>query len=403
MPRRKPHGWPKLMTSKRLKGGAAAYFFSVPTWAKKAGCPVQPEALGTDYGIAKQRCDEILNPQYDAWRTRGEAVPRRLPPGTFDWMVEVYKSAPQFFDKEMISDKTRKSYDSVLRLVSQHKLKDGRKFGQLSLSSIVPGAADRLYAKLKLRPDGTMRVRTAVLAMRVCQQAWAVAFRNESKIVPELNPFAAMKLPYKAVATRPVTHAELICFVKAADDAGETSIGTAAMIAFYWLQRQTDILMRLSWGHYRPAGKPDMASIFHHKTGEPVDLPLFDEDGTVLWPEMMERLDAAPRHGSLIVTRDTLDRRRKIHLPWKEDYFRHRVADIRKAAGIDPAVKFMGLRHGGNTEGGDAGLTDAQLRALSGHKTSSMTHLYTKETLAQRREGARKRLQKRTKRGTLSE
>jgi integrase len=116
----------------------------------------------------------------------------------------------------------------------------------------------------------------------------------------------------------------------------------------------------------------------------------------------MERLDTAPRYGTLIVTRDRPDRRRKIHLPWKLDYFRHRVADIREAAGIDSGVKFMGLRHGGNTEGGDADLTDAQLRALSGHKTATMTALYTKATMRQRREGARKRLEARTNRGDLS-
>jgi integrase len=63
----------------------------------------------------------------------------------------------------------------------------------------------------------------------------------------------------------------------------------------------------------------------------------------------------------------------------------------------------MGLRHGGNTEGGDADLTDAQLRALSGHKTANMTQLYTKRTLQQRREGARKRRDARTKKGHLSE
>ena len=86
----------------------------------------------------------------------------------------------------------------------------------------------------------------------------------------------------------------------------------------------------------------------------------FDEDGTLLWPELMERLDAAPRYGTLIVTRDRLDRRRKVHLPWKEDYFRHRIADIREAAGIDFSAKFMGLRHGGSTESGNAELTDAR-------------------------------------------
>jgi hypothetical protein len=82
------------------------------------------------------------------------------------------------------------------------------------------------------------------------------------------------------------------------------------------------------------------------------EMPLYDVDGTALWPELMERLDSAPRRGTLIVMRDKPDRKRKSYLPWKEDYFRHRVS----------------LRHGGNTEGADAGLSDAQLRALSGHK-----------------------------------
>ena len=97
----------------------------------------------------------------------------------------------------------------------------------------------------------------------------------------------------------------------------------------------------------------------------------------MLWPELMERLDAAPRNGTLIIIRD-------------------------RPAGIDSNVKFMGLRHGGNTEGGDADLTDTQIRALSGHKTAAMTSLYTKATMQQRRAGARKRLEARTKGGNLS-
>jgi hypothetical protein len=78
------------------------------------------------------------------------------------------------------------------------------------------------------------------------------------------------------------------------------------------------------------------------------------------------------------------------------------VAKIRKQAGIDFEVKFMGLRHGGNTESGNADLTDAQMRALSGHKTTAMTALYTKSTKRQRQAGARKRLEERTKGGNLS-
>ena len=149
--------------------------------------------------------------------------------------------------------------------------------------------------------------------------AWTgnVAWRHHPTVVPLANPFSKMDLAHKAKPTRPVTYAELMTFVEAADAAGESSIGTAAMIAFFWLQRQEDILTRLTWNHYRPVDAPTKVRIFHHKTGVIVEMPLHDEDGTALWPEIMTRLDEAPRHGTLIVTRDVQDSRRKIHLPWK--------------------------------------------------------------------------------------
>jgi hypothetical protein len=114
-----------------------------------------------------------------------------------------------------------------------------------------------------------------------------------------------MELEYHPKPTRATSHAELLRFVKAADAAGDHSIGTAAMIAYYWLQREEDILTRLSWSHYRPIDDPGIARIFHHKTGELVDMPLHDEDGTALWPELMERLDATTKHGTLIVQKCT--------------------------------------------------------------------------------------------------
>jgi hypothetical protein len=422
--RHKPAGWPKLMVAKRLKSGATAYYWDAPTWAKNKGCTIGSEALGSDYACAKQRCDEVLNPQFDAWRIGSSAnavISNRLAVGTFDWLVSVYKSLPKYTRRP---EKTRKSYDSALRLVSQHKLKDGRLFGSLSIASIKPATADILFDKLRIveepvfdsegKPvignDGTVmtrmreRTRTAVLAIVCCRTAWNCARRDKPEIIPASNPFAGVDLQYKARPTRPVTHAELLRFVKAADDAGDVSIGTAAMIAFYWLQRETDIIGRLSWvQHYRPTQNPNIARIYHHKTRELVEMPLYDEDGTVLWPELMQRLDMATRRGSLIVMRDKPDRKRNFYLPWKEDYFRHRVAAIRAIAGIDSEAKFMGLRHGGNTEGADADLSDAQLRALSGHKTASMIALYAKQTMKQRRDGARKRLAARTKAADLSE
>jgi hypothetical protein len=215
MPRRKPLGWPRYMVPRRLRSGATAYYWVIPTWAKKNGCTLNIEALGTDYGDAKQRCDEVLNPQFDAWRKREEiSLPSdHATPGTFDWMVAVYKSSPLY--RKLLA-KTRKSYDGALRLASQHKLKDGRNFGRLLLHSITPGAADRLFERLKERPEGGERVRTAVLAVTVCKRAWNIARRDKPTIVPWENPFDKMELSYEPKPTRPVTHDELIRVVKAA-------------------------------------------------------------------------------------------------------------------------------------------------------------------------------------------
>jgi hypothetical protein len=136
MPRRKPQGWPRYMTDQRLTGGTTAYYWKVPSWAKKGGFPLRSEALGTDYGEAKRRCEEILNPQLDAWRTKPDTpnCESKGGVGTFDWMVALAKSSPKW-PKNV---KSRKSYDAVLRLVSCYQLKDGRKFGTLMLTSITP-------------------------------------------------------------------------------------------------------------------------------------------------------------------------------------------------------------------------------------------------------------------------
>lgn len=390
------------MVAKRLKHGATAYYWNTPSWAKAKGCPFKSEALGSDYGAAKARCDSALNPQFDDWRI-GNDIKAPLPStraGTFDWMVALYKQAPQY---KKLSERHKKDVDWLLGLASKHPLKDGRCFGALHLSSINPGAADLLYSKLRIKPDGSERTRTAKGVMVAVRRAWSVAYRSQPTIVPAQNPFSKMEISYSAKRTRPVSYSELMQFVEAADKSGMPSIGTAALIAFNWLQRQVDILSRLSWSHYKPADAPHCVRIFHHKTKVLYDLPLYDEDGTELFPELTSRLDRMPRLGTLIVTREALDRTRKVHLPWQPDYFRHSIAKIRQLAGIDDNVKFMGIRHGGNVEGANAGLTEAQLRSLSGHKNAGTMIRYAQETPDQQRAGARKRLEARTKKGNLSE
>ena len=156
---------------------------------------------------------------------------------------------------------------------------------------------------------------------------------------------------------------------------------------------------------YRPADQPDHILAWHHKNRktEKIAIPLFDTDGTPLWPEMMSRLDGVKRTGTLVVMRDNPDRRKKIHLPWMMRYVQAEVRRICRAASLPDDLTFTSFRHGGHTDGADSGLTDAQMRALGAHKSTAALLRYAKDTETQRQIAGRKRLKSRTERGICNE
>jgi hypothetical protein len=405
--KRKPPGWPKYMEAKPV-AGAIRYFWNAPSWARKQSCPIKSEALGTDYAAAKARCDDYLNPLFKSWLTGGDSdAKRRAPIGSFDWMVSDYKSSKKYTKRP---PRTRSSYDRALEDVAGFTLKDGRRFGLLNVNSIKAATVDKLYEKLKVGPGGE-RHRSALLAMTVCKLAWNVAQRNHPAIVPAANPFKGVEVEYTPKQNRAAKLPELMQFVHAADADGRPSLGTAAMIAFYWLVREEDIFSRMAWSDFRPAEHPNAVLAWHHKNRktEKIAIPLFDDDGTEFWPEMTGRLEGVTRTGTLIVMRDNPDPRKKVHLPWMTGgrnpmrYVQAEVRRICRAALLPEDITFTSFRHGGHTDGANSGLTDAQMRALGAHKSTAALLRYAKETDEQRKVAARKRLNKRTERGNLSE
>jgi hypothetical protein len=406
--KRKPPGWPKYMEAKPLAGGTR-YYWNAPTWARKGSCPIKAEALGSDFAAAKARCDVYLNPLFKSWLTAGDSdVRRQAPVGLFDWLVADYKSNQKYTKRP---PRTRSSYDRALEDVAGFILTDGRRFGLLNVNSIKAATVDKLYEKLKTGPDGKPRHRSALLAMTVCKIAWNVAHRNHPTIVPAANPFKGIDVEYEPRQNRAATLKELMQFVRAADEDSTSSLGTAAMIAFYWLVREEDIFGRMAWSDYRPTEHPNAVLAWHHKNRKTkkVVVPLFDVDGTPLFPEMVTRLEGVKQTGTLMVMRDDPDPRKKIYLPWTTGgrnpmrWVQAEVRRICRAAGLPDEISFTSFRHGGHTDGADSGLTDAQMRALGGHKTTAALLRYAKDTETQRRDGARKRLDKRTERGNLSE
>src|SRR6476469_5131754 len=116
---------PRHVLRKPLKGGKHGYFFNIPTKARKAGCTLRNEALGTDYETAVKRAEMVLLPAFDAWLKGDTASPTSpvADAGTLDWLFAEYRSDRRY---TKLDPKTRRNHENGFKLVGGHVLKDGR-------------------------------------------------------------------------------------------------------------------------------------------------------------------------------------------------------------------------------------------------------------------------------------
>lgn len=385
---------PRYTRRKWLASQQWAYYFEVPTWAKDQGCTVESKELGTDYEAAVEEAENILLPAFDSWRTQGasDIAPVRAAPGTFDWLVKTFKGTRQYKDKDK---DTRRTYNQGLQLAANYVRKSGARFGEAMLSTIDTNAADKLYENLRYvvevdeKGNETKRERkaTANASMRSCRRAWNVVYRAHPKKVPALNPFAKMGLNSEQQETPEATFEELQTFINHADRNGRSSLATAALIMWEWAQRGEHVFGAFDISHYRPKERPNEVQVIHPKNRKAVWVPLFDEDGAPLYPELMTRLDEIKkcRIGGLMIVRDWKDEDAGVPIPWmteKEDisYARHEVRRLILEAGLRPELSLRSFRHGGITESTDAGATDEETRALTQQSSSKIMQKYSKGT-----------------------
>jgi hypothetical protein len=79
-------------------------------------------------------------------------------------------------------------------------------------------------------------------AMKSCRRAWKIAARRNPGKVPTANPFANMGLESSDRETPTATLAELQAFRMKAVELGLSSLATAALIGWEWLQLRSIFL-----------------------------------------------------------------------------------------------------------------------------------------------------------------
>jgi hypothetical protein len=402
------------MVVKQLRDSRPAYYWCIPTWARRQKCPLISAQLGFEYGAAiaaARQYNELL----DAWRTQDEepepgAQSKLASVGTVDWVIARFQMSDKY---KTCEPGTRGNYDAGLKLIADFKRKSGLRFGATLVTEIKPHHADTLFEKLCAGGRTGSRITTASHAIRAMRRAWNVVARAHPSVVPEANPFRSVEIGSTGKETVYATLEQLEAFVAKANELGHPSVALAALITYHWYQREKDILSRLMWSDYDDGVR---VKIRHYKNrdrkkGEKenvVWLSLQDpETGQSLYPEIETQLEITPVRGPLMVMRDKPDTRRKKpvpNLPYSVDYFGKLCREILDATGLRSPLTFASFRHGGFTESGDARATDAEMLSGGGHKTRGVLSIYAKRSNVQAVNLARKRLEfRRTHREQKSE
>jgi len=396
----KPIDWPRYMIAKPLADGTVAYYWNPHKRDVLAGFPLERQALGTDYGLARIRCEgdprddneRGLNGFLDAWRAgRRDGKKLDLMPtyGTVDWWIERYYRSDAFVKK--VSDRSKPDYRKALKRVAD--MAPGRplpgitRLGQLPAKSITPAAVDKLYVLLRGGEDGT-KYRSANLAIDIAKKAWRVVQRRYPDLFYDTNPFEGLDRIHSEGEILPASRDEAYALAAALKEMGHPHLGAVPLICFEWLQRPENVLAGLTtWPGYRPPARPNHVQIEHHKNGKMIWHPLEDRQGC-FYPEIEAYLAGLAKLGVPIVL--TPGARGEVR-PYSYSYARSVVRRARRKAGLPEHVTLAACRHGGMTELGDAELTEQGIMALSAHTTPDAARGYVKKTERQREAAARKR------------
>lgn len=306
--------------------------------------------LGTDQSAAALKAEE-LNAKLDAERAAvkaGTAAAAHVQSGTVAALIKAYLRSPGYAD---LADRTRRDYATILRRIEN-------KAGAVPVAGITRPDLIKTYDKLRTAHGEAM----AAAMMRVWRLL--LSYAHDSGWRPD-NP--ALKFRLKTLRPRQVvwTPEQVTAFTIAATAAGRRGLALAVELAYDIGQRQGDI-RTLTWDQFTGSA----FLLRQAKTGTPVH--------AALSAEMAARLTAlAPaadqRRGVPVITNTR-------GVPYGQHGFSHEFAKIRAEAGLPDTLQFRDLRRTAATEMGEAGATDDELRAMTGHLSRNVVAVYVKPT-----------------------
>lgn len=314
--------WVRVMHIKRTRAKGRDYWYH----------RVTGERLPDEPGARLDRAREI-----NRGLAPGAPAAESPAPDSLAGTIAAYKAAPEFRELASASRRVYAIYLDRLRAALGDQ----------------PVAAIRRRHVIALRDRHADRPGAANLMLAVLQAVMRYAVTAELR---DDNPARGVRRFRGGPGRRAWSDAEIAAVLAAAAAAGASDVALAVRLGIYLGQRLGDTLA-MSWADTDGSG----IRVVQEKTGERLWIPLHRE--------LKRALDAAPRRGPLMV-------------PLKAEALRRRLR--RLTAEIAPDLTFHGLRYRATERLMEAGCTDAEAQAITGHRSKAMIRKYGRGA-AQRR------------------
>lgn len=330
-----------------------AFYWQPTTALRNQGWKCRKLANNMEAAIAEA---EKINDELDRWRLGSGEISAVPVMNSVKSLIVSYQRSNKYLD---LKPRTRRDYDYRLSIIEKWA-------GTTPVEAITPAAVSNLWQNLakksKYKANMTVAVLRLLLQHAIRPLGWL-----------QFNPASRPDLAYIQPRSTIWTREEEELAVKIADQMGYFNLGTAILLGAYMAQREGDIL-KIDWRDYAGGG----IFVKQNKTGAYICVPLH--------PVLKARLDSYTDRRGLIVKSD-YDGGQYTQSSFIKNFARVRKAVCEKIPEFERCW-FMDLRRTAIVRLAEAGCTEAQISAVSGHKIDTCrrileTYLPRNSTMAQ--------------------
>lgn len=275
-------------------------------------------------------------------------------------LINFYKTTQEWIK---LAENSQTFYDLQLRTATEIDFDFSKiPFGQQKAKNITATQADKLFTQIQ-REYSNHR---AAHVVKVLRKVYNVGFRHDK--VPA-NPFSNMKIP--GLPTRKILWEpeQVFKVIETADKMGYPSLGTITLLTYDLCARPGD-MRQLTWANYREGN----FGYVQEKTGTPM--------GVAASPRLIERLRDLHQYDPADLERDgCIAICETTGKPYSKDLLVKYFARVRKASGVPTHLQLRDLRRTGATEMAEAGCTEDELRAVTGHQSREILATYVRPTM----------------------